>query len=91
MTGPSKVQCHAVEKDSNSRAGQYVRNRTEYSPTKILGPDTVPPTGVSHALYLSNEAKRIAILGTIPVTTAPRPGVRVEYGISDCTIVRCDM
>lgn len=48
-------------------------NENNDSPTKIPGPEVLLPTGVSHALYLSKEAKRIAILGTMPVTTAPRP------------------
>ena len=34
---------------------------------------TFPLASAIHSLYNSNEEKRIAILGTIPETTAPRP------------------
>lgn len=48
------------------QANQDLPKKTE----RVL---TLPSASAIHSLYNSNEEKRIAILGTIPETTAPRP------------------
>lgn len=43
-------------------------------PKKMDGEEVLPVVlSVKKSLYVSNDAKRIAIFGTIPLTTAPRP------------------
>lgn len=52
-----------------------LRVKTSSSPRKIPALDGLSAlAGVSQLLYLSKEANRMAIFGTMPVMTAPRPG-----------------
>ena len=64
------------------------------SPRKMAGLDALPVSGVSQALYRSNAANRIAIFGTIPVATAPRPvktsSAEPHQGMSWLTLVETE-
>ena len=42
-------------------------------PRNVLCPVTIPFLSANICLYHSYEVKRIAIFGTMPVRTAPRP------------------
>lgn len=55
------------------------------SPKNVLCPETDPSLPASSCLYHSYEVNRMAIFGTIPVSTAPRPLYRAN-GVSRLTI-----
>ena len=71
----------------HSAPNEHKCKREEDAPRKIL-PKLVFPVSLSasHPLYVSNDAKRTDILGTMPDRTAPRP-LYSASGVSRRTII----
>jgi hypothetical protein len=73
------VVCHILDKHKLRRA------QSLHLPRNRARPFTCPLSSARNFLYASKLVNRIAILGTIPVTTAPRPLYRPR-GVSFRTI-----